>query len=146
MNVWTRESGPSRKQLRSSRGAGQCGQGSSHPLMQSSCFQNIVLPARVARGTLSREVDNVQNHKEFQEQIKHRLSGPDVAQGQRCCVMRVMECQVLKPSCLESGLAQRPGWRPACGQTASGCSQGEGCRRTLRLKAKARKHLSPTPL
>lgn len=58
----------------------------------------------------------IPNHKEFQEQIKTQLSGPDVAQGQRCCTMKLMGCQVLKPSCLDLGLARRPGWRPAYGQ------------------------------
>lgn len=32
----------------------------THPLMLSSCFQNATLPVIVARGTLSREVDNIQ--------------------------------------------------------------------------------------
>lgn len=80
----------------------------------------------------------IQNHKEFQEQIKVQLSGPDVAQGQRRCAMKVMGCQVLKSSCLESGLAQRPGRRPACGQRASGHSQGEACGGTLRLRAETK--------
>lgn len=49
-----------RKHLETPGGAGRGGQGSSHPLMLSSRFQDATLPVIVARGTLSRELDNIQ--------------------------------------------------------------------------------------